>query len=229
MMPLLDDAKTQRKIVNENTVFLDKLFPAGLDATYNRMLRDILERQYKKYPRQVTVDILRCLAVAMRPMASIELEDITGFGKDTVRDTLDAFRPILAPRKKNEEVELIHLLLRKYLARNLSNMLLVDIWWSAWPALYSSVTWLHGQCFQLWMFEKCVVLMQDTNKCLKEDICDLEDPGPLKSKDTALKASVFCVSNMHVGTEFDISNEVMRGHATCTRHMTFFVEVSLSG
>lgn len=99
-IPLLNDAKTQRIIVDKATLLLDKLFPAGLDAMYNRMLLDLLESQYDKYPRKITVDILHCLTVAMRPIIRMELEAITDFDNDTIEDTLNAFRHILARKKE---------------------------------------------------------------------------------------------------------------------------------
>lgn len=50
---------------------LDKLFSAGLDIKYNRMLLDLLENKCDKYPRQVTVEFLNHLTVAMPSLVPV--------------------------------------------------------------------------------------------------------------------------------------------------------------
>lgn len=198
-IPLLNDAKTQRKIVDKATLLLDKLFPVGLDAMYNRMLLDLLESRYDKYPRKITVDILHCLTVAMRPIIRMELEAITDFDNDTIEDTLNAFRHILARKKNstNEAVELIHLSPREHLVCHSFSMLLVDICWSvrAVPVFFVFVPCLFSlrgcgasifvgvlvKCFELVfglnekrvhcaMSQKCDAIMGDTDKGLKDNI-----------------------------------------------------------
>ncbi|CAI7650497.1 unnamed protein product [Penicillium glandicola] len=262
---LLDDRLAQRKIVDGDLAFLDKLLPIGLDAMYNNMLSNILECVHRKSQSKEMMEIFRCLAASLHPLTKGEVAAITAIDDLVVNDALEAFQHVLSVTGKgtaNEAVELIHSSLKDLLVQDSASLVPEEICWLVWPALHSTGRWLHENCFQLWlydyvvsttlftfvyfqgplyqhrilvfgflfcllqfasrarrsslliglfykvfelwinkttmiifcvcekevhrfMFERCIVLMDDRDKGLKRGMCGAGHPGPLESKTKA--------------------------------------------
>ena len=158
---ILDNKPVQQKIVDGDSMFLDKLLPSELEAMYNVMLLNILQLVHGKFQCKEIMQIFRCLATSLHPLTKDEVEVITALDGSVVDDVLQASQDILSITGKgstNEAVGLIHPSLKELFVQDSLSLIPEEICWSVWPILFSTVSWLRDNRFQLWLLDYAVLI-----------------------------------------------------------------------
>lgn len=148
---------------------------AALNETYllvlNRQLAD-LNAEEKKETIQEFCDIVGPIVILESPLSAVSLAKILDIPERTIADRLDLLHSVLSvPQSTDSPVRLLHLSFRDFLldTANASN----------------NDFWIDEKKAHVKMAANCLRLL----KCLKEDICDVKEPGTPRATISATTAS----------------------------------------